>query len=118
MPVQQTASILAFLVGVMSIVAGGMVIRGWQPKWDVINWLPIYNFMIGIFTLIPAYLLWFNHRYALISSILIFSIHTIVLLLLFIVFRNTAAFQSIGVMSFRVAIWIVILALLYVRHTK
>lgn len=118
MPVQQIASILAFLVGVMSIVAGGMAIRGWQPKWDVINWLPIYNFVIGLFTLISTYLLWFNHRYALIFSILTLSLHTIVLLLLFIVFRNTAAFQSIGAMSFRVAVWIVILALLYVRHTK
>lgn len=102
----------------MSIIAGGMVMRGWQPGWSVINWLPVYNFVIGLLTLIPTYLLWVNHRYMVSASIVIFSIHTIVLLLLLTAFRNTAAFQSIGAMSFRVAAWVVILALLYIRHPK
>lgn len=115
---QKIASILVMLIGGISILAGGMVIRGWQPGWSVINWLPIYNFVIGLLSLIPAYLLWVNHRHTLTYSIVIFSIHTIVLLLLLTVFRNTAAFQSIGAMSFRVAAWIAILALLYFRHTK
>ena len=112
------ASILAFLVGGMSILAGGMVIRGWQPGWSVIQWLPVYNFIIGLLTLIPAYLLWVNHRFALPFSTTIFSVHTIVLLLLITVFRNTAAFQSVGAMSFRVAAWIVILALVYFSYRK
>lgn len=112
------ASILAFLVGGMSILAGGMVIRGWQPGWSVIQWLPVYNFIIGLLTLIPAYLLWVTHRFALPFSIAIFSVHTIVLLLLITVFRNTAAFQSVGAMSFRVAAWIVILVLVYFSYRK
>lgn len=102
----------------MSIVAGGMVLRGWQPGWSVIHWLPIYNFVVGLLTLVPAYLLWVNHRYMMTASIVIFSIHSIVLLLLLTVFRNTAAYQSIGAMSFRVAAWVAILSLLYIRHTK
>ncbi|HNK62516.1 MAG TPA: hypothetical protein PKL78_11080 [Anaerolineales bacterium] len=118
MPLNQIASILALLVGGMSILAGGMVLRGWQPGWSVIPWLPIYNFVTGLLTLIPAYLLWVNHRYMMAASITIFSIHTIVLLLLLTVFRNTAAFQSIGAMSFRIITWIAILILLYFRHTK
>lgn len=118
MNIHKIASLIAFLVGLTSIFAGGMVMRGWQPGWSVIPWLPIYNFVIGLLTLIPAYLLWTNHRYMMVSSIAIFSIHTIVLLLLISVFRNTAAFQSVGAMSFRVVVWIVILGLLYFRHTK
>ncbi len=109
-------SLLAFLVGGMSIIAGGMVLRGWKPGWNVITWLPVYNFAVGLLTLIPAYLLWINHRYALAASILTFSIHAIVLVLLFTVFRNTAAFQSVGAMSFRLITWIVILALLWFRR--
>lgn len=109
-------SILAFLVGAMSIVAGGMVLRGWKPGWNVIAWLPVYNFVIGLLTLIPATLLWSNHRYALAASIATFSLHAVVLLLLFTVFRNTAAFQSVGAMSFRLIVWIAILALLWFRH--
>ena len=112
------ASALAFLVGAMSIIAGGMVLRGWQPGWSVINWLPVYNFVMGLLTLIPAYLLWNNHRFALPISITIFSVHAIVLLLLFTVYRNTSAFQSVGAMSFRVVTWIAILALLYFSRAK
>ena len=109
-------SILAFLVGVMSIVAGGIVLRGWKPGWNVITWLPVYNFVIGLLTLIPANLLWSNHRYALAASNVTFSLNAIVLLLLFTAFRNTVAFQSVGAMSFRVIVWIAILALLWFRH--
>lgn len=105
-------SILTLLVGGMSILAGGMVLRGWQPGWTVINWLPVYNFTVGLLTLVPAYLLWVGHRYALPASIAIFSIHTVILLLLLTILRNTAAFQSVSAMSFRVVTWIVIIALL------
>ena len=112
MVLSRIASILALLVGGMSVLAGGMVLRGWQPGWTVINWLPVYNFSIGLLTLVPAYLLWVGHRYALPTSIAVFSIHTVILLLLLTVLRNTATFQSVGAMSFRVVTWIVIIALL------
>lgn len=109
-------SLLAFLVGGMSILAGGMVLRGWQPGWNVIAWLPVYNFAVGLLTLIPAYLLWINHRCALTASIAVFSLHTFVLILLFTVFRHTAAFQSVGAMTFRIVAWIVIFVLLRFRR--
>lgn len=116
MLLQRIASILAYLISVMSILAGGMVLRGWKPGWNVIAWLPVYNFVVGLLTLVPAYLLWINHRYALTASIVIFSLHTLALVLLFTVFRNTAAFQSVGAMTFRIATWIVIFVLLWFRR--
>ena len=109
-------SILAFLVGAMSIVAGGMVIRGWQPGYNVLSWLPVYNFAVGLLTLIPAYLLWVNSRYALTASIVTFALHTIVLVLLLVIFRGQVATQSIGAMAFRVVGWVVILALLWFQR--
>ncbi len=109
-------ALLAFLVGVMSIAAGGMVMRGWKPGYSILSWLPVYNFVMGILTLIPAYLLWVNHRYALIASIVTFGIHAIVLVLILIAFRNTVAFQSVGAMGFRVVTWIVILVLIWFRR--
>lgn len=108
-------SILAFLVGAMSIFAGGMVMRGWKPGYSVLSWLPVYNFVIGLLTLIPAYLLWVDNRYAWTASIVTFGVHTIVLLLLLAAFRGQVAAQSIGAMSFRVVVWIIILALLFRR---
>jgi hypothetical protein len=108
-------SILAFLVGAMSIIAGGMVLRGWRPGYSILSWLPVYNFALGLLTLIPAYLLWINNRFALTASITTFALHAIVLLLLLTTFRGQVATQSIGAMSFRVVIWIIVLALLS-RH--
>ena len=108
-------AILAFLVSVMSIVAGGMVMRGWRPGYSVLSWLPVYNFVVGLLTLVPAYLLWVNSRYALTASIATFGVHAIVLLILLTAFRGAVATQSIGAMAFRVVVWIAILALLLLR---
>lgn len=113
MPLYRIASILAFLVGIMSIVAGGKAIQGWNPGYSVLSWLPVYNFVMGILALIPAVLLWTNHRYAMIISIATFGIHAVVLLILFTVFRGEVAFQSIAAMIFRLAVWIAILALMF-----
>lgn len=109
-------SILAFLVGAMSIVAGGMVLRGWKPGYSILSWLPVYNFMVGLLTLIPAYLLWVDNRYALTASIVTFALHAVVLLLLLTFLRGQVATQSIGAMSFRVVVWIIILAVLWFRR--
>jgi hypothetical protein len=108
-------SILAFLVGASSIFAGGMVLRGWRPGYSVLSWLPVYNFAVGLLTLIPAVLLWINHRYALAASIVTLGVHTIILLLLLTVFHGQVATQSIGAMTFRVVIWIIIFAWLWFR---
>lgn len=115
MSFNQIASILAFLVGIMSIVAGGKAMQGWNPGYSVLTWLPVYNFVMGILALIPAVLLWINHRFALAASVATLGIHTLVLLLLLSVFRGEVAFQSIAAMIFRLVIWIVILGLVFFR---
>jgi len=112
----QIAFILAFIIGIMSIVAGGKAMQGWNPGYSVLTWLPVYNFVMGILALIPAALIWMNHRYALIASIATFGIHAIVLLMLFIAFRNTVAYQSLAAMTFRLGVWIAILALLFFKQ--
>ena len=114
----QIASILAFIIGIMSIVAGGKAMQGWNPGYSVLTWLPMYNFVMGILTLIPAILIWINHRYALITSIATLGVHAIVLLILFTAFRNTVAYQSLAAMMFRLVIWIAILALMFIQMRK
>ena len=113
MSLHQIASILAFLVGVMSIIAGGKAMQGWNPGYSVLSWLPVYNFAMGILTLIPATLLWLNHRYALAASITTLGIHMLVLLFLLTTFRGEVAFQSIAAMIFRLVVWIAILVLIF-----
>lgn len=118
MTLYRIASILAFLVGIMSIVAGGKAMQGWNPGYSVLSWLPVYNFVMGILALIPAVLLWTNHRYAMNTSIATFGIHVIVLLILLTVFRNTVAYQSLAAMLFRLVIWIAILTLMFIQARK
>ncbi|WKZ39292.1 MAG: hypothetical protein QY328_13590 [Anaerolineales bacterium] len=115
MSLNQIASILAFLVGIMSIVAGGKAMQGWNPGYSVLSWLPVYNFMMGILAIIPAVLLWINHRYALAASVATLGIHTLVLLLLLSTFRGEVAFQSIAAMIFRLVMWVVILGLVFLQ---
>ncbi|MCE9646414.1 MAG: hypothetical protein K8S20_10495 [Chloroflexi bacterium] len=114
----QIASILALLVGIMSIVAGGKAMRGWNPGYSVLTWLPVYNFVMGILALIPAVLIWMNHRYAMITSITTLGIHAIVLLILFTAFRDKVAYQSLAAMVFRLATWVAVIALMYFQALK
>jgi hypothetical protein len=55
MPYHQIASLFAFLVGIMSIVAGGKAMQGWNPGYSVITWLPVYNFVMGFYLSSPLF---------------------------------------------------------------
>lgn len=44
----KAAAILALIIGGMAIFAGGKVLLGNDPGYSVIDWLPIYNFGIGL----------------------------------------------------------------------
>ena len=73
------ASVLAFLVGGLSIFAGALAMTGWEPGYFVLNWLPIYNFTLGTLTvLIPAILIWKNSKDAMPAAIVTFRPSTLV----------------------------------------
>ncbi len=113
------ASILAFILGALSILAGGMAMRGWSPGYFVLNWLPVYNFIMGALTVsVPAILIWRNSRYAMAAAIATFSAHATVTLLLLSAFRGTPAAESILAMTFRLVVWLIILSLLFFQSRK
>lgn len=92
---------------------------GWEPGYFVLNWLPVYNFILGMLTVfIPAILIWKNSKHAMPAAIATFSIHAIVTLLLLTTFRKTVAANSIGAMIFRLVIWLIILALMIVQSRR
>ncbi|MBI5945745.1 MAG: hypothetical protein HY864_15395 [Chloroflexi bacterium] len=108
------ASVLAFILGGLSILAGGMAARGWDPGYFVLHWLPVYNFIMGLLTVsIPAILIWRNSRYAMPAAIATFSIHAVVTLLLLSAFRGTPAAESLAAMTFRLVVWLIILVLMF-----
>jgi len=62
----KAAAIIAWIIGGMAVFAGGRVLLGTPPVYYVIDWLPIYNFVVGLMTvLLTAVLIWQNGRYLL-----------------------------------------------------
>ena len=113
------AAILAFIIGAMAVFAGGQVLLGNLPDYYVINWLPVYNYTVGILTIfVTAILIWSRHRLAMPVAIATFGIHTLVMLILQISYRDVVAIDSIVAMTVRMTIWIIILAMLYTQARR
>ncbi len=113
------AGALAFVIGALSIFAGGMAMRGWDPGYSVLGWLPVYNFVMGILTVtVPAVLLWRESRHAKVSAQIFFGIHAAATVLLLLAFRDVVATQSLLAMTFRLVVWLVILALIHTSARK
>lgn len=115
----KVASVLAFVIGAMAIFAGGQVLVGKDPGYYVIDWLPLYNYTIGILTVfITALLIWTNNKFAWPAAIATFSIHVIIMLILQTAYRDAVAMDSIVAMTLRLGIWSVILTLMFLQLRK
>ncbi len=113
------ASVLAFIIGGMAIFAGGKVLLGNDPGYYVINWLPLYNYTIGILTIfITAILIWINSRLAMPAAVSTFSIHALVMVILQTAYRGVVAPDSIQAMTLRLTVWVIILALMFFQSRK
>ena len=78
--------------------------------YNVLQWLVIYNVIVGVISIIVAYLIWMN---ALISKRLIFIVLGVHFLILFYLsfLSETVAIESVQAMFFRVIIWLIIATL-------
>ncbi len=113
------AALLAFGIGAMAIYASVKPLLGNNPNYNVVNWLPLYNYTMGILTIfVAAILIWLKSRLALPVAIGTFSIHAFVMLILQTAYRGFVAPDSIQAMTIRLAVWLVILALLILQGRK
>ncbi|MEW5870625.1 MAG: hypothetical protein AB1894_15235 [Chloroflexota bacterium] len=113
------ASVLAFIIGAMAIFAGGSVLLGRDPGYYVINWLPLFNYTIGILTfLFVAILIWINSRLALPSAIAVFSLQGLVMIILLAGYGDVVAPDSIVATTVRIVVWLIILSLLFLQQKK
>lgn len=107
------ASVLALVIGVMAIVAGGRVLLGNDPGYMVINWLVLYNYTIGILTVfLSAPLIWANSRFGLPAAIATLCLNALVMIILLVFYGDTVAPDSIVAMTIRIFAWIIILGLM------
>lgn len=113
------ASVLAFIIGLMAVFAGGKVLLGLLPDYYVISWLPIYNFTMGLVSIFfSAIVIWRNNRFAMPAAIGTFGLHAIVMLILQTAYREVVATDSIVAMTVRLSVWILIIILLFLQQRK
>jgi hypothetical protein len=113
------AAVLAFIIGIMAIVAGGQVLLGQLPDYYVINWLPVYNFIAGLASaLVVAILIWRESRYALPAAAAVFAAHAVVMIVIRTAYSDVVAPDSLRAMTIRLAVWLIILVLLFLQSRR
>ena len=113
------ASILTAIIGAMAIFAGGQVLLGKAMDYYVIDWLPIYNFILGLISAgFTAILIWKGSKIALPAAWVTFASHTTVMLILQTAYRDVVAPDSIVAMTVRMVVWIIIISLLIIEKRK
>ncbi len=111
------ASILAFVIGAMAVFAGAQVLLGNDPGYYVINWLPLYNYTVGVLTvLVTAGWIFRNHRLAMPAAVGTFGLHALVMVILQIAYRGVVAPDSIQAMTIRLVVWVIILGLMVAQN--
>ncbi len=112
-------SVIAIIIGIMAIVAGGSVLLGFStPDYQYFNSLVIYNVVLGFVSLLAGYFIWTDNKRALPLSYLITSLHILVLLLLLTAFSHIISKHSVAAMSFRSIVWAVISAVVFLWNSK
>jgi hypothetical protein len=107
------AAVLAFVIGAMAVFAGIQILLGKIPDYYVIDWLPVYNYTVGILTVfVTSALIWTGNRLALPVALATFALHAVVMLVLQTAYHDVVAVDSLVAMTVRLTAWIVILALL------
>ncbi len=116
---RKIAAILALIIGGMAVFAGVKVLLGIDPGYYVIDWVPVYNYTMGILTVfITAILIWRGSKLAGFAAVTTFSLHTLVMILLQTVHRDVVAVDSIRAMTIRMIAWAVILVLMFAQFRK
>jgi hypothetical protein len=103
------AALLALVIGLLTVVEGGIVLLGFETKpYPVLPWLLRYNVVMGFVSLATGLGLWREQKWAEMLSRMVLACHALVFLTLVSMhlLGMTVAVQSIGAMLFRTAIWI------------
>lgn len=111
----RVASILAAVLGLLSIREGGSVLLGLTvPSYDIIHWLVWYNVAMGAVSVVAGIGMWMRRAWSISLSVNILLFHGIVFsgLIGMKQFGQTVAIHSIFAMMFRTFTWIVIYSLL------
>jgi len=113
------AAVLAFIIGAMAIFAGGQVLLGQDPGYYVIDWLPVYNFALGVVSaLVTALLIWRGSKWALPAALSTLAAHTLVMVILRTAYSAVVAPDSLRAMTIRIVVWLLITGLVFAQTRR
>ena len=114
---RKIAAAIAFIIGAMSIFAGAQVVLfGKIMDYYVIDWLPVYNLIIGIISaFFTAIVIWRGSKIALPAAIATLISHSIVMVILQTAYQDVVAPDSIKATTVRIILWLIILVLMIVQ---
>jgi len=116
---RKTAAVIAFIIGAMAIFAGGQVlVHGKVMDYYVIDWLPIYNFIVGIISIFAAIIIWKGGKIVIPAASAILASHVTVMLVLLTAYRDVVAPDSLMAMTVRIIAWILILVLIIIQAQR
>ena len=116
---RKTAAVIAFIIGAMAIFAGGQVVLlGKIMDYYVIDWLPIYNFIVGIISVFAAIIIWKGSKIVMPVAIAILASNVTVMLVLLTAYRDVVAPDSIMAMTVRIVAWIIITILVSIQARR
>lgn len=116
---RKIAAVIAFIIGAMAIFAGGQVMLGEVMDYYVIDWLPVYNLIVGLISFfMTAIIIWKGSKFAMPAAIATLATHGTVMLVLQIAYRDVVAPDSIKAMTVRIVVWLMVLTLMMVQDRK
>ncbi len=104
----RVASIVALVIGLATIVEGGIVLFGIEKKpYPVLPWLLRYNVAMGVLSLVVGHGLWREKDWGARLARIVLVCHGVVFLTVMgmYVLGKTVAVQSVGAILFRTVIW-------------
>ncbi len=108
---KKTAAVLAFFIGLMSVIVGSRVLLEIDAKdYNVMVWLVTYNVIFGAISIVVAYFIWQGKKLGERLTIFILVMHFMVFLYLKFI-SETVASESIKAMIFRTSVWVLIVVL-------
>jgi len=114
---RKIAAAIALLIGAITIFAGGQVVLlGKVMDYYVIDWLPVYNLIVGIISVfVTAILIWKGSRVALPAAVATLIAHSIVMVVLQAAYRDMVASESIKATTVRIILWLIIVTLMLIQ---
>ena len=117
---RKIAAVIALIIGVMSIFAGGQVVLlGKIMDYYVIDWLPVYNLIVGIISAsFTSIVIWKGSKMAMPAAITTLISHSTVMVILQIAYRDVVAPDSIKATTVRIVLWMIISTLMIIQAHK